>query len=185
MFMESIFVIRRSTIPNSGQGLFLLPNKTIPHGSLLPYPGMIIASTTLLPNQLAENDKMVCLRRHIYLDGSHEYYFPLTGNRYPPYLSMANEKICHNMHEMNPGKIIDCGMVLFDRIQGSSTTCTEVFTLYSPLSTTPQSLCDEPSYRTEIKRQVLLRLFEHLDDTFLGIPCYVSDNCHTGVCCCC
>ena len=40
-------------------------------------------------------------------------------------------------------------------------------------------LCDEPSYRTEIKRQVLLRLFEHLDDTFLGIPCYVSDNFHT------
>jgi hypothetical protein len=38
----------------------------------------------------------------------------ITGNRYPPYLSMANEKICHNMQDMNPGKIIDCGMVLFD-----------------------------------------------------------------------
>ena len=70
-------------------------------------------------------------------------------------------------------------MVLFDRVQGSSTTCTEVFALYSPLSTTPQSLRDELSYRTEIKRQVLLRLFEHLDDTFLGIPCYVSDNFNT------
>ena len=92
---------------------------------------------------------------------------------------MANEKICHNMQEMNPGKIIDCGMVLFDRIPGSPTEFTEVFTLYSPLSTTPQSLRDEPSYRTEIKRQVLLRLFEHLDDTFMGIPSYVSDNFHT------
>jgi hypothetical protein len=180
-FMENLFSIQRSTIPHSGQGLFLRPNQTIPQGALLPYPGVIVASTTLLPNQLSDNDKMVCLQRNIYLDGSHDYFFPLTGNRYPPYLSMANEKICRNIQDLNPGKIIDCGMVLFDRVPGSSTTCTEIFTLYSPISNTSQSLRDEPSYRTEIKRQVLLRLFEHLDDTFMGIHCYVYDNFNTNL----
>ena len=71
----SVMLEVMSTIPNSGQELFLRPHQTIPQGSLLPYPGVIVASTTLLPNQLAENDKMVCLRRHIYLDGSHDYYW--------------------------------------------------------------------------------------------------------------
>jgi len=44
-FMEHIFIIQRSTIPNSGQELFLRPHQTIPQCSLLPYPGVIVAST--------------------------------------------------------------------------------------------------------------------------------------------
>ena len=54
--MENIFVIQKSTFPDSGDGLFLLAGKSLPRYLLLPYPGIILPGTDLLPNQLRDND---------------------------------------------------------------------------------------------------------------------------------
>ena len=155
-YVENTCVIRRSTIPFAGDGLFLLPGKSFPRGLLLPYSGTIQSGATISPEALLSDDKYVCLRPNIYLKGSDSYTFPITGTTYPPYLAKANELVCSNMHENNQGKIINSGMVLFeDGILGSPTSHTEVFVLYSPLLNSYQALIDEPPHRTLLKKQVL------------------------------
>ena len=178
-YMEGIFIVQRSTIPNSGDGLFLRPGKTLQQGILLPYPGVILSQVST--NQLVENDKLVCLRKSIYLDGSSAQVFPVSGNTYPNFLAKANESVCHNMMEANKGKIINCGMVLFEDRIPASPMCTEIFVLYSPLTTSVQALSEEPPHRTTIKQKVLLNLFEHMDDVFLGSHFYMEENFRSNV----
>jgi hypothetical protein len=174
-FVENACVIRRSTIPFAGDGLFLLPGKSFQRGLLLPCSGTIQSGTTISSEALLSDDKYVCLRPNIYLKGSDSYTFPITGTTYPPYLAKANELVCSNMHENNHGKIINSGMVLFDDgILGSPSSHTEVFVLYSPLLNSYQALIDEPPHRTLLKKQVLPFMFDHLDDCFLGTPGYMS-----------
>ena len=172
-YMENMFVIQKSTIPDSGDGLFLLAGKSLPRNLLLPYPGVILPSTDLLPNQLRDNDKFVCLRKNIYLNGSEESIFPITGNRYPNYLAKANEMVCKNMSDKNHGQIVTCGLVLFEEALRAD-ELTEIFVLYSPLNNSISALLEEPIHRTVIKRMVLSRLFEHLDDCFINIKCYMN-----------
>jgi hypothetical protein len=178
-YMEGIFIVQRSTIPNSGDGLFLRPGKILQQGILLPYPGVILSQVS--PNQLVENDKLVCLRKSIYLDGSSAQVFPVSGNTYPNFLAKANESVCHNMMEANKGKIINCGMVLFEDRIPASPMCTEIFVLYSPLTTSVQALSEEPPHRTTIKQKVLLNLFEHMDDVFLGSRFYMEERFRSNV----
>ena len=101
MYMENVFIIQTPTIPNAGNGLFLRPNQSLPQGILLSYPGAIQVHADLSPQRLFANDKLLCLRPSIYLDESVPSVFPITGNTFPPYISMANEKACHNMLEIN------------------------------------------------------------------------------------
>ena len=172
-YMENMFVIQKSTIPDSGDGLFLLAGKSLPRNLLLPYPGVILPSTDLLPNQLRDNDKFVCLRKNIYLNGSEESMFPITCNRYLNYLAKANEMVCKNMSDKNHGQIVTCGLVLFEEALRAD-ELTEIFVLYSPLNNSISALLEEPIHRTVIKRMVLSRLFEHLDDCFINIKCYME-----------
>ena len=123
--------------------------------------------------QIRDNDKLVCLRKNIYLDGSGETIFPITGNRYPNYLAKANEMVCKNMSDRNHGQIVTCGLVLFEEALRVN-ELTEIFVLYSPLNNSISALLEEPIHRTTIKRMVLSRLFEHLDDCFINIKCYME-----------
>jgi len=164
--MENMFVIQKSTIPDSGDGLFLLSGKSLPRNLLLPYPGIILPSTDLLPNQLRDNDKFVCLRKNIYLNGSEESIFP-------NYLAKANEMVCKNMSDKNHGQVVTCGLVLFEEALRAD-ELTEIFVLYSPLNNSIPALLEEPIHRTVIKCMVLSRLFEHLDDCFINIKCYME-----------
>ena len=174
-YMEHIFIIQRSSIPNSGDGLYLLAGKTLPRNLLLPYPGTIIAGTDLLPNQLRDDDKYVCIRDNVYLRGSDDYFFPVTNNRYPNYLAKANELVCKDMRERNQGRLVTCGLVLFEEgVRGTPTTATEIFILYSPLTNTTVSLLEEPPHRVVIKIRVLMRLFDHISDCLSGIECYMA-----------
>jgi hypothetical protein len=169
-YVEHSCVIRKSTIRNAGDGLFLLHGRSFQRGLLLPYSGTITSRANISPEALLQDDKYVCLRTNIYLKGSDSYTFPVTGNTYPPYLARANELVGRNMTEINQGKIINCGMVLIeDGIVGSPTSHTEVFVLYSPLMNTYQALIEEPSHRTLLKKQVLSFLFEHLNDYLMSI----------------
>ena len=111
-YVENACVIRRSTIPLAGDGLFLLPGKSFQRGLLLPYSGTIQSGANISPEVLLSDDKFVCLRPNIYLKGSDPYIFPITDTTYPPYLAKANELVCSNMYENNHGKIINSGMVL-------------------------------------------------------------------------
>ena len=176
MYMENVFIIQTSSIPNAGNGLFLRPNQSLPQGIFLPYPGAIQVNDEMTPQILLANDKLLCLRPSIYLNGSVSTVFPITGNTYPPYMSMANEKVCHNMFEINSGKIVDCGMVVFaSPVSGSLTANKEVYVLYSSLTNSTLALIEESAHRTKIKLQVLIDLYEHMDDCVYGLQCYTPD----------
>ena len=176
MYMENAFIIQPSTIPTAGNGLFLRPGQSLSPGIFLPYSGTVQVNDAMTPQILLANDKLLCIRPSVYLDGSVSTVFPITGSTYPPYIAMANEKVCHNMFEINRGKIIDCGMVVFaSPVSGSPTAPTEVFVLYSPLTNSTSALLEEPSHRTMIKLQTLMDLYEHMDDCVYGLKCYTPD----------
>ena len=77
------------------------------------------------------------------------------------------------MSDKNHGQIVTCGLVLFEESL-RAVELTEIFVLYSPLNNSISSLLEEPIHRTVIKRMVLSRLFEHLDDCFINIKCYME-----------
>lgn len=78
-------------------------------------------------------------------------------------MAKANEMVCKNMSDKNHGQIVTCGLVLFEEALRVD-ILTEIFVLYSPLNNSISALLEEPLHRTVIKRMVLYRLFEHLDD---------------------
>jgi hypothetical protein len=65
-------------------------------------------------------------------------------------------------------------------VSGSLTANKEVYILYSPLTNSTPALMEEPPTRTSIKRQVLIYLYEHMDDCVYGLQCYTPDF-HTKV----
>ena len=77
------------------------------------------------------------------------------------------------MSDKNHGQIVTCGLVLFEEALRAD-ELTEIFVLYSPLNNSIPALLEEPIHRTVIKRMVLSRLFEHLDDCFINIKCYME-----------
>jgi hypothetical protein len=49
-YVENACVIRKSTIPNAGDGLFLLPGRSFQRGLLLPYSGTITSGNNISPD---------------------------------------------------------------------------------------------------------------------------------------
>jgi hypothetical protein len=175
IYMETIFEIRPSTIPGAGNGLFLRPGKSLLADSLLPYSGSIVPGSAITLTKSQTNDKLLWLRRNLFIDGAVQHSFPITGNHYMNYTAMANEIVCHDMVDKNPGKIINSGMVMFTSIIAGN-DYKEVFVLYQPLSTELSALKDEPSHRRVLKRKNLYDMFSHLDDCFIGVDSYMINR---------
>jgi len=95
-------------------------------------------------------------------------------------MALANEKICSDMVTANVGKTLDSGLVVFDR-QTSHDQDTEVFILYTPLSTSLSQLRDEPFHRTALKRTIMVRMFDHLDDVFIKVQLASHLECRTKI----
>ena len=102
-----------STIPHAGQGLFLKLGVEISEDFLLPYTGDIVSSAELIDK---DDDKVLCMRDELYVRGSSQMKFEITGNIYDNYMSKCNERVSQDVVRGNNGSFTDSGMVEMTRM---------------------------------------------------------------------
>ena len=176
MYMCERFIIVPSTIPHAGQGLFLKPGVEISEDLRLPYTGDIVSSAELIDK---DDDKVLCMRDELYVRGSSQMRFEITGNIYANYMSKCNERVSQDVVRSNHGSFTDSGMVEMTRMSTmNSKEPMEVTILYVTIPTTIAELKTDMIHREFLRRGALEKLWEVLDSVMqsLNLPWYVMSQ---------